>query len=191
MHITPSSPGTFVARAPRSLDAPAGETHEERRLVVWRFGELAYDARHGLTNGQRRIRLSPIESAVLEALLEARGATLSRDDLVTRVWGRDDVSDDSISRAIFRLRRALRPAGRTGIIETLYGRGYRMAVAVVAQGSEAPALHDALACLRSARDALSRLGACDAAAALRHLDPAEHLLGGLAASSGGRPCLHA
>ena len=91
---------------------------------------------------------------VLCVLLEQAGAVVSRESLVSRVWGLEYVSDESVTRAISLLRRAFREAdGSREYIETVPKRGYRLlaneaavpAIAVAARAPETP--HNSIAVL--------------------------------------------
>ncbi len=69
--------------------------------------------------------LEPRVMQVLVALAEARGSTVSRDELIARCWGRMVVGDDAVQRCIGKLRKL---ADLTGsfTIETLSRIGYRL-----------------------------------------------------------------
>jgi hypothetical protein len=67
---------------------------------------------------------------VLAALLEAQGRFVSRDDVVRAGWSGRPASDDSVSRCVDPMRCALGHPDGLGIVETAYGRGFRLAVPV-------------------------------------------------------------
>lgn len=73
----------------------------------------------------RRVPLSPKEWGVLRVLAAASGALVSKETLLAQVWAGDSVSDASLVRAIYGLRRRL---GLTDVgdefIATSSGRGY-------------------------------------------------------------------
>jgi DNA-binding winged helix-turn-helix (wHTH) protein/tetratricopeptide (TPR) repeat protein len=73
----------------------------------------------------RRVPLSPKEWGVLRVLAAASGALVSKDALLAQVWTGETVSDASLVRAIYGLRRrlGLSDAGDE-FIATSYGRGY-------------------------------------------------------------------
>jgi len=65
---------------------------------------------------------------VLLLLIENQGAVVSREELLSEVWPGVIVSDDSLSRCISRLRKIFQGAStKVEIIETVRGRGYRLA----------------------------------------------------------------
>ncbi|MFP3944041.1 MAG: winged helix-turn-helix domain-containing protein [Alphaproteobacteria bacterium] len=107
-------------------------------LAGWRVLE----GENRLVKGEREIVLEPKVMDVLLCLLAAGGGTVSRDDLMARVWPDVVVSDDSLHRAISRLRHALArdPALEKAIV-TVPRRGYRLAEAAIGapEGTEAAA----------------------------------------------------
>jgi len=75
--------------------------------------------------------LPPKESAVLALLIRAQPQAVSKADIVEHAWGGSAVSDDSLSRCISQLRRALPDVK----IEAVYGFGYRLVQPEPAQHS--------------------------------------------------------
>lgn len=68
---------------------------------------------------------------VLALLAERAGEVVSREDLLTAVWGETFVSEEVLTHAIWDLRRALRDDSRKPrCIQTVPRRGYRLTVAV-------------------------------------------------------------
>lgn len=64
---------------------------------------------------------------VFLTLADARGAVVSRDELVQQAWGGRFVAEDSLNGAISDIRRALRDAGGDGVrIVTIPKTGYRL-----------------------------------------------------------------
>ena len=87
--------------------------------------------------GERREVLEPLVMQVLVALSSARGATVSRDDLIEACWGGRIVTDDAISRVISRLRALGRSFGSFEV-ETITKVGYRLTVGDEPAASTAP-----------------------------------------------------
>jgi DNA-binding response OmpR family regulator len=74
---------------------------------------------------ERTIRFTPVEFRLLEALLlHAPGQFLTREQLLSIVWGADEPRSNIVDAYVCRLRRKL----GEGSIQTLHGVGYRMAV---------------------------------------------------------------
>ena len=73
----------------------------------------------------KRIDLTRNECRILYALLEARGAVVSRDELMRRLWESDSfVDENALTVNIARLRRKLESAGLADFIRTKKGLGY-------------------------------------------------------------------
>ena len=106
----------------------------------YEFAGFRFDPERGLDRGGRRIHLPRKQHGLLAELLAEHGKVLTKDQIVERVWGRGDVSDDSIFRAVYALRRGF-GAFEVDPIETVHGVGFRMAVPVaVAETSRPTAL---------------------------------------------------
>ncbi|MFZ5616575.1 MAG: winged helix-turn-helix domain-containing protein [Pseudomonadota bacterium] len=98
--------------------------------------------RNVLFAGERVIRLEPKVMDVLVALAEAAGDVVPRETLIERIWNVEYGGDESVSRAISLLRKALKEADLGDkAIETVTKRGYRLTVApspAVANSSPVP-----------------------------------------------------
>jgi DNA-binding winged helix-turn-helix (wHTH) protein/cytochrome c-type biogenesis protein CcmH/NrfG len=75
-----------------------------------------------LRRGDQLRRLSPKAMRVLQALAEADGDVVARDELMDAAWPELEVCDDVLTHAIAELRGAL----GAGVIRTVYGTGYRL-----------------------------------------------------------------
>ncbi len=89
-------------------------------------GDIELDpARRSVTRGGRPVELARKELAVLETLMAARGATVSAEQLLERVWDEHtDPFTNVVRMTIMTLRRKL---GEPAVVETVIGVGYRMA----------------------------------------------------------------
>lgn len=86
------------------------------------------------------VRIEPKVMDVLVALAEAGGDVVSREALIARVWALDFGGDESVSRAISLLRKALKEAGLgDDAIETVSKRGYRLSIAEARAAAVRPA----------------------------------------------------
>lgn len=162
-------------------------------VMAYSFAGFQFDAGAGLQYDGRRVPLAPTEFRMLGALLAAGGRIVTKDELARRVWSGAPASDNSISRAVCAIRRALRSRGEEQIVETIYGSGFRIAVPVElvaakwqARPELGPASHRPMvvACLASARELLARGGPADLQYVADELDRALRLLGGEAWISG-------
>lgn len=90
------------------------------------LGRMTLDASgHDLWIGDRRIRLTRLESRTLAALMRAPGHALSRSDLLGRVWG--DATTGTSLRAVDNLvQRLRRKVGDPEMILTIRGLGFRL-----------------------------------------------------------------
>lgn len=97
--------------------------------AAWRFGDVVFDEAEGrlLVAGQ------PVEidrncRAILAALLANAGAEVSKERLLQAGWPNRIVHENSLAKAIGRLRQVLGEQGKA--LETVYGHGYKLNVLV-------------------------------------------------------------
>lgn len=97
------------------------------RLIRYRFGEFVLDpAVRELSRAGHRLPLPLKSLECLVYLVANRERAVGRDELVSAVWGRADVSDTVITQTMRRARKALDDAGdRQTMIRTVPGFGYR------------------------------------------------------------------
>jgi DNA-binding winged helix-turn-helix (wHTH) protein len=77
----------------------------------------------------RPVRLGGRAFDVLIALIEARGAVISKNSLMARVWPDRIVEENNLQAQIVALRKAL--AAERGLIRTVSGRGYQFTAEIV------------------------------------------------------------
>jgi DNA-binding response OmpR family regulator len=122
--VKPFSPKELVAR----VRAVLRRTRPAPAAAVLRAGGLALDvARHTVTLGGKPVDLTPKEFELLRALLESAGRVLSREQLLSRVWGyarADEIESRTVDVHVRRLRAKLGEEGHR--ISTLKGVGYRL-----------------------------------------------------------------
>jgi DNA-binding response OmpR family regulator len=100
------------SRAPRDLTSGKLRLDPSRRRV-WR--------------GEEELRLTAREFTILELLMRAPGAVVSREDILEHAWGeREEPMSNTIDVLVGRLRRKIDGAGRGSSIETVRGMGYRL-----------------------------------------------------------------
>jgi len=97
------------------------------RTLHWGALQLARDG-HGARYGSAELTLTATEHRLLEALIQAGGATCSKDKLLTACWNWDDApGSDSLKSHVKNLRAKLSTAGAPpDLVETVYGVGFRM-----------------------------------------------------------------
>lgn len=83
---------------------------------------------HAASYGARELPLTATEHRLLEALLQAGGATCSKDQLLSACWNWDEAPcGDSLKSHVKNLRAKLVAAGAPpDLIETVYGVGFRL-----------------------------------------------------------------
>lgn len=91
-------------------------------------GDLKLDmASKRVERGGSRIELTPREYALLEYLMLRRGIALTKAQLLEHVWGARFMGSENVVEVyIGYLRKKLDGSGRTSLIETVRGVGYRM-----------------------------------------------------------------
>src|SRR5690606_25091009 len=103
---------------------------------TWRFGAVELDETDGsVAVAGHRIEMSRSGTAVLFALVRARGAIVDKRQLLELGWPGRVVHENSLAKAVGSLRRALGDDGDA--IEVVHGYGYRLAASVDAVGAEA------------------------------------------------------
>jgi DNA-binding response OmpR family regulator len=101
----------------------AAEEHIKGRLFVdW--------SRSTVSNESNRVRLSRTELRLLEALLRADGATVTRLQLIERVWAgstlRRSERENALTVYICTLRKRLSAIGLSNTLHTVRRMGYRL-----------------------------------------------------------------
>jgi TolB-like protein/DNA-binding winged helix-turn-helix (wHTH) protein/Tfp pilus assembly protein PilF len=110
----------------------------------FRLEALRVDSAAGEVNGPGgRENLDPKVMGVLVLLAQNAGHVVSRDELHAKLWPHAVVTDDSLTRCIYELRRQLSHAGGheryKAMLETVPKRGYRLNAAISSLVPEAPA----------------------------------------------------
>lgn len=98
--------------------------------MAFLFAGYNFDSEAGLSFGGRPIQLPPKERDLLQFLLQSNGKIVSKDDVVREVWRGGHASDESISRAVYRLRLAMQAAGGPPVVSTVYNGGFRISAPV-------------------------------------------------------------
>ena len=138
--VKPFSVGELTARVEavlrRSAERPTGlrQLSIAGRAIDFERREVSFDG-----EGAARIELSQREVEVLAYLASNRGRAVSREELLSRVWGMDPrgVNTRTVDMTVARLREQLRDnPDDPRVIVTVRGKGYMLAAeAGVAAGS--------------------------------------------------------
>jgi DNA-binding response OmpR family regulator len=121
----PFSPREVVCRVQALLRRTAGAP--DARPEPWSHGDLSIDrwSREVSVRGQR-VATTRTEFGILDALVLGDGRTLTRDELLSRVFGPDyEGSDRTIDTHVTNLRRKLDSANPQRFVVTVHGLGYR------------------------------------------------------------------
>jgi two-component system alkaline phosphatase synthesis response regulator PhoP len=105
-----------------SAAQPGGDTY--------RFGEVLVDFRRAeVTRGAERVELSAREFKLLKHFIEHRGATLSRDELLSEVWGYDEMPlTRTVDVHVAGLRQKIESNPKSPVfVLTIHGLGYKFA----------------------------------------------------------------
>ena len=122
--IKPFSPRELMMRIAAILKRAGRGDAAQEEIITFDGGlVINFSARQVTVDGQL-VELSPKEYEILFYMVRNRGIALSREKLLTEIWGHDFFGDDrTLDTHIKLLRRSLGPyAGR---ITTLRGVGYR------------------------------------------------------------------
>lgn len=96
---------------------------------LWRFADAQFhEADSRLVAGGQSQVLDRSSHEVLRALLEHAGEVVTKEELLEAGWPGRVVSENSLAKAISRLRAAL--GGEAGVIRAVHGYGYRLAAPV-------------------------------------------------------------
>lgn len=96
---------------------------DEFRLGRW----LVQPSQNTISNKGKTSRLEPKMMEVLVCLAESPGETVSKEQLIRKVWGDTFVTDDVLIRSISGLRRALEDDPKAPrVIDTIPKKGYRL-----------------------------------------------------------------
>jgi DNA-binding response OmpR family regulator len=144
----------FAHEPPLGWDRPSARKQEVRATgnAVIRFGRFSVlsRARRVLVDGQP-IELGSRAFDLLMVLIEAAGAIITKNEIVSRVWPDTVVSEDNLKVQMSALRKVLNED--RDLIKTIHGRGYLFTGEVTKTSVE----KDAFVSLQS-KPASSRLG---------------------------------
>lgn len=118
--------------APELLARVRALTRRKGEMVIdtVEFGDLTLDlGTHDLACGGSSVHLSKREFEVMRMLMSGTGRIVSKQDLLTRVWGADaDASENSVEAYVSFLRKKIKHVKSKVEITTLRMLGYRLEV---------------------------------------------------------------
>jgi two-component system response regulator MprA len=80
--------------------------------------------RHEVWRGDTLLKLTRTEFSILECLMRAAGRVVTRDHLISSVWGEREITDNNLEVFIRFLREKVDAAGKKKLIHTERGLGY-------------------------------------------------------------------
>ena len=93
------------------------------------FADVTLDlATHDLACGDKTVHLSGKEFEVMRILMRSSSRVVSKQDLLARVWGASEASENSVEAYVSFLRKKLAHLGSSVQITTLRMLGYRLEV---------------------------------------------------------------
>ena len=124
--VKPFSPKELMMRVNAIMNRVRPQEDQRRNTVSFQGLTIDFDARIVTVDGQRA-ELSPKEYDLLVYLVQNKNIALTREMLITNVWGYDFYGDDrTLDTHIKLLRKSLGPYSK--FIVTLRGVGYRFEV---------------------------------------------------------------
>lgn len=128
----PVSIDELLARI-RALGRRVSKSEEPDDEPVVQIGEITVDLAtrsvyHGRTARDTRVRLTPTEWKMLEFLVRNKGRLVTRQDLLTQIWGSEHISDSGYLRLYMsQLRKKIEPdPANPQYLLTETGMGYRL-----------------------------------------------------------------
>lgn len=94
--------------------------------IYYKFESFCFRQGRLTCDHKGEVELAPKESAVLNLLLERANSMISKEEIISKVWKGGIVSDESLTRCIYVLRRVLGQTDKKRFIKTVYGKGYRL-----------------------------------------------------------------
>lgn len=116
-----------------------------RPVVTYRFGPFRVKDNESLWVNDTLVPLSPLQLRLLSYFCSYPQQVLAKERIIENVWGRTDVSDVSLARAIHGLRGRLATGSKASeLIRNLYGRGYMLTQSVTVCDDRPAAVPDAV-----------------------------------------------
>ena len=114
------------------LSALASKAAEKELIVIdeIKFADIRLDLNtHDLSCAEKSVHLSGKEFEVLSILMGSSSRVVSKQDLLTRVWGTDgEASENSVEAYVSFIRKKLSHIGSKVQVTTLRMLGYRLEV---------------------------------------------------------------
>lgn len=109
-------------------------------MKEYKFNDFLLRSDNILLKNDRPINLPPKEVSVLRFLIENADKILTKEQIIEKVWNGGIVSDESLTRCIYVIRKMLEQTDKNKYIDTLYGKGYRFICPIVERDAFASTL---------------------------------------------------
>jgi DNA-binding winged helix-turn-helix (wHTH) protein len=132
--------------------------HTKGEAMLYTFGEYELDSqRYELRCAGILLKIEPQVFNVLAYLIQHRDRTVTRQELLERLWPEQCISDAVLSYCIMAARKAIGDSGRAQrLIKTVHGRGFRF-VAPLPERSHAPSRAETVTASETPRRAAQQL----------------------------------
>ncbi|WP_312240762.1 winged helix-turn-helix domain-containing protein [Pantoea sp.] len=100
-------------------------------MKEYKFDDFLLRSDNILLKNDQPINLPPKEVSVLRFLIENADKILTKEQIIEKVWNGGIVSDESLTRCIYVIRKMLEQTEKNKYIDTLYGKGYRFICPIV------------------------------------------------------------
>lgn len=126
--IKPFSPSMLVMRVKALLRRVDMGKNASAGASEIAFGDISLsETAHEAHVAGKPIELTMTEFALLRCLLEGKGSAVSRDALLSKVWGFNaEVETRVTDETVRRVRRKLRDAGSSTSVKAVWGYGYKL-----------------------------------------------------------------
>ncbi len=121
--VKPFSMEVLIAKLQAVLRRSGGQAAQEPEFCGARLSFME----GCLYTKEGKLELTKNELRILQLLLAHKGQTVSREEIMLRLWDSDSyIDDNTLTVNMNRLRRKLEPAGLSGCIVTRKGEGYQL-----------------------------------------------------------------
>ncbi|MFP4078529.1 MAG: response regulator transcription factor [Bacillota bacterium] len=121
----PFSPRVLVAKVKNVMERYEGKPHKTRHTL--HLGRLVIDLdKHTVRMGEQALELSKKEFDLMVFLIEQKGFTLSREQILEHVWGYDSFAGERVVDAFVKSLRKKLGKPYADRIKTVRGVGYRL-----------------------------------------------------------------
>ncbi len=109
------------------------------RHTMYVFDQYSLDVERGsLTVNGEDIKLRPKSFQLLQLLIERHGCLVSKEEILSQIWGATVVTDDAVTQCLMDIRRALDDRAQK-YVRTVPRRGYIFDAPISERGKQDPA----------------------------------------------------